>query len=148
MRCFCLVLALMVTGCSSSPDDAPELVEYTGVVTLDGQPLGDAVVMFHPTQPGLNGAAGQTNADGEFSLVTGNRSGVTPGNYKVTVSRIVTKDGSPVSTDEGMDIEQLRMSGDASESIPDKYSALEQTQLTADITDSPETPPSFELTSS
>ncbi|MFG0335244.1 MAG: carboxypeptidase-like regulatory domain-containing protein, partial [Maioricimonas sp. JB049] len=94
MRCFCLVLALMVTGCTSPGGDAPELVEYTGTVTLDGQPLPDAAVMFHPTQSGLNGAAGQTNSNGEFTLVTGRRTAVMPGSYKETDSLFVAKDGS------------------------------------------------------
>ncbi|MEW4528881.1 carboxypeptidase-like regulatory domain-containing protein [Maioricimonas sp. JC845] len=147
MRWSCVALAIVAAGCSSSPD-GPELVPYTGVIQLDGQPLADAVVTFHPNENGLNGATGQTNADGEFTLVTGKRSGIVPGSYKVTVSRFVKKDGSAVSAEEGMDIEQLRMTGDANESVPPQYSELDKTTLTADVSEAPDSPPKFELTSS
>ncbi|QDU37070.1 hypothetical protein Mal4_13730 [Maioricimonas rarisocia] len=147
MRWFSLLLVLLTVGCGSS-EKGPELVPYSGIVSLDGQPLPDAVITFHPQEAGKNGAFGQTNESGEFTLTSGKKPGIIPGSYKVTISRIVAKDGASVSPEEGMDIEQLMMSGQASESIPEKYSSPQQTQLTADITESPDTPPSFELTSS
>lgn len=147
MRWFSFLLLLLTVGCGSS-EKGPELVPYSGIVSLDGQPLSDAVITFHPQESGQNGAFGQTNESGEFTLTSGKRPGIIPGSYKVTISRIVAKDGATVNPEEGMDIEQLMMSGQASESIPEKYSNLQQTQLTAEITESPDTPPSFELSSS
>jgi len=59
----------------SASVDRPELVEVSGIVTLDGQPLASARVEFRPVpEPGnigtdnLGSSYGRTNADGKFTL--------------------------------------------------------------------------------
>jgi hypothetical protein len=59
--------------------------------------------------------------------------GAVPGSYKVTVSRTVGADGAPLVVEEGMDAEQLKMGGQAKESLPPKYSDMEQTELTITV---------------
>lgn len=55
----------VAAGCSRS--DRPPLGVVTGVVTLDGRPLPDAVVLFTPEGPGRT-SVGQTDAEGRYRL--------------------------------------------------------------------------------
>jgi hypothetical protein len=55
---------------------------------MDGEPYADANVLFTPVEGGLS-ATGETDSDGHFKMHTrGTENGVTPGKYKVTISRI------------------------------------------------------------
>ncbi len=62
------VLALLIGlfGCSRS--DRPELGEVTGKVTLDGQSLSAATVVFSPTEGGRQSMA-VTDAEGNFEII-------------------------------------------------------------------------------
>lgn len=97
---FLLSLAtLLNSGCNQEPA-APKLnlVDVKGTVTLDGEPAENVAVWFVPETgtPG-NGAFGITTADGSYSLsVIGGDAGVAPGQYTVTFSKFMMKDGSPV----------------------------------------------------
>jgi hypothetical protein len=67
-----IVVGLALTGCGES---GPKYVPVSGVVTLDGKPYGDAVVVFQPkaTEGNMNpgrGSAGETDAQGRFVLKT------------------------------------------------------------------------------
>ncbi len=62
---FCLGIALAAAGCSRS--DRPELAEVEGMVTLDGQPLPDALVLFTPEGQGRTSQA-LTDAEGRYRL--------------------------------------------------------------------------------
>jgi hypothetical protein len=77
-----LVLLLAVSGCGKS-----RLVSVEGTVTLDGEPLAGATVVFQPVGEGQPATA-QTDSDGNFQLVTlkGDK-GALPGEYKVLVSK-------------------------------------------------------------
>lgn len=73
----------MTSGCGGG--DYPETVEVNGRVTLDGEPLPNAIVTFMPTD-GQRTASGTTNAQGEFSLSTFEPGdGAVPGEHKVAV---------------------------------------------------------------
>ena len=63
---------------SRAPERATERV--SGIVTLDGQPLGNATVKFVPVDGGQP-ISGRTNAQGQYEL----EMGVAPDNYGVTV---------------------------------------------------------------
>lgn len=80
-RCVTFVLgagALFAAGCSN-------LVPVQGEVTLDGQPLAGAQVMFVPTTG--RPATGKTDAHGKFRLTTNHANdGVAAGEYTVTVT--------------------------------------------------------------
>ena len=58
------LLALSVLGCSGS--DRPELAPVTGTVTLDGQPLERAALIFRPAQG--RASRGITDAQGHYEL--------------------------------------------------------------------------------
>lgn len=67
-----------------------------GVVTLDGQPLSDATVMFVSPDKAL--ASARTNSEGEFRMETGSIEGIKPGEYAVTVTAFQKseKTGKPI----------------------------------------------------
>jgi hypothetical protein len=58
-------LALHLSGCGGVSDQ-PELGRVTGTIMLDGEPLSDIAVVFHPD----NGrpARGKTDSDGKYEL--------------------------------------------------------------------------------
>ena len=62
----CTLAPLVFAGCGGS--STPKTYPVTGVVTFQGRPLPDAVVMFFAE--GGRSATGATNAQGEFTLTT------------------------------------------------------------------------------
>jgi hypothetical protein len=72
----------IVMGCSKS---GPELADVSGVVTLDGQPLSQAVVMFKP-QRGRPSLA-ETDANGHYKLIyRADDAGARLGPHRVSIS--------------------------------------------------------------
>jgi len=80
----CLIAAfamLPLIGCDAGP--ATGLV--SGVVTVDGKPIKDAVVNFYPTDG--RASTGTTDENGRYELsFTRQRMGAVLGNHKVTVT--------------------------------------------------------------
>jgi hypothetical protein len=131
-----LLLAFLIaaSGCSKSPKI--DLTPVAGKISLDGKPLSGARLVYYlhgSNVPGYSVSLGQTDTEGNYKLMCGAKPGAAPGAYKVTVSRIVTAAGVTVNLDEGMDLEQLAMQGAAKESIPERYSDLEKTELTTTV---------------
>lgn len=82
-------LCLLLSGCSDAPTS--KLVPISGVVTMDGQPLADALVEFEPV-PGRAGdpsfnpsSSGTTDKEGRFSLETPFGSGAVVGEHVVKI---------------------------------------------------------------
>jgi len=77
--------ALATAGCGGNG-----LVTVTGKVTLDGQPLSDATVIFVPVE-GANKTTtpgGRTDESGVFYLMTREpNDGAMPGEYNVTITK-------------------------------------------------------------
>ena len=78
---------LLLAGCGGS---SGPVLPVNGVVTLDGNPVANALVRFYPaegTEPSSSGFA-QTGTDGKFVMTGGKgEKGLAPGKYKVTVSK-------------------------------------------------------------
>ncbi|MEN1680960.1 MAG: carboxypeptidase-like regulatory domain-containing protein [Planctomycetota bacterium] len=75
---------LALTGCNSNG-----LVPVTGEVSLDGEPVVSAAVMFFPEGPGRPAWA-HTDASGAFELTTyRDKDGAALGSYKVSVTKVV-----------------------------------------------------------
>lgn len=91
MRYFPAVLCgglLLLTGCGGS-SDGPPYATVSGVVTLDGNPVEGATVIFTPKGPGTM-SMGLTNADGAFSLMTSTgKRGAAVGDHAVTVTLMI-----------------------------------------------------------
>jgi hypothetical protein len=66
----------------------------SGVVTLDGQPVEGATVLFTPMEPGGKASKGVTDASGRYILKPAEAGGgVGPGTYGVSIKKTVAEDG-------------------------------------------------------
>lgn len=125
-----LSAVVMAAGCGGAASSMPaKLVPVTGTITLDDMPLTNAAISFIPAadKQGV-GAFGATDGSGKYDLKWhGAGDGVAPGKYKVVVSRMTQKDGSPVPADKSAaDV-------GAVEAIPPRYSDVSVTELLADV---------------
>jgi hypothetical protein len=137
ITCCMAAVLLCCTACSTKKKGPKlDLTPVAGIVTLDGKPLSDADVGFYlqgATVEGYYGSAGKTDAEGKYELAAGAAKGAVPGGYKVTVSQYRDANGAPVVIAEGMDLEQLKMQGQAKEMLPPQYSDMEKTELKATV---------------
>lgn len=98
-----LVCCLM--GCSGSSGPVlPKTVPVSGIVTLDGKPLSNAMVVFIPTgSTGGIGSSGYTDKEGKFELQTASGSvktpGAPPGTYRVVANKFKNPDGTEYPAD-------------------------------------------------
>lgn len=107
----CLLAVVALTACSGG-ESLPELATVTGTVSLDGNPLPAANVLFQPQQGKT--AFAMTDENGKFELMYNQDvTGATPGNYTVKIS----KEKNPEEP--------------GNELLPAKYN--EQTTLSADV---------------
>lgn len=94
-----LALVVGICGCTGAPAD---LEKATGVVTLDGAPVAEAKVMFHPTAGGARTSYGTTNEKGEFKVSTfGMYDGALVGHHQVTITKVDTASQVKVDPKEG-----------------------------------------------
>lgn len=100
-RVACLLFVLPLAGCFGGDHPArPSRTPVEGVVTLDGAPLTDAVIIFQP-QDHSHAAFGQTGSDGRFELTTFEKGdGAVPGTFKVSFVKYERPpEGQPVRDD-------------------------------------------------
>ena len=118
-----VAIGLAVSGCSTS--DQPPLGTVRGKVTLDGQPLAGAIVVFSPVAEGRQSFA-ETSAEGEYELIY----------FRDTRGAIVGRHTVRITTanEESPD-----------ERVPARYNA--ETTLTFDVKPGRNNAPPFELTS-
>ena len=123
-----LLIGLPILGCSSGL--RTEFVE--GIVTLEGEPLEDALVTFIPASEGTARAAvGTTDAKGRYTLTTveGGKpgKGTTEGSYKITVAKRM-----PDTTEQKP--ESVVMNADPSRPpTPQEMAAAEQARRSAGL---------------
>ncbi len=137
----CVVLGL--TGCGGRADVA----KATGVITLNGEPVPEAKVMFHPKDGGSRTSYGTTNEKGEFKASTyGMHDGALVGHHIVTITKIDTKDQVQFDATE---LAQKGYSGKGYEAmmgpnaaknrakqkfiIPEKYSSKDTSGIEVDV---------------
>ena len=78
---FVWLSVLLLVGCQQGE------VSFTGVITLDGAPLGNAQIMFKPFEADAKTAAMATSdAAGQFSLAS---AGIPDGSYRVLVFKMM-----------------------------------------------------------
>lgn len=134
---FSLAIGLLVTltlaGCGDADVPAgPVLVPVTGQVSLGDQPLADADLTFFPIEStaGIGGKT-RTNEAGQFDEVLYMRGGIglPAGTYRVSVSKRVMPNGSPVPPDD----ETPAIESPAKELLPAVYSSPEQAKLQVQV---------------
>ena len=124
-----LVLLAAVTGCSGDSKFAP----VSGVVTLDGQPYGKAVVVFQPIgtkenpNPG-RGSSAYTDENGRFVLKSDSTTdGAIVGKHLV---RIMTSGNDVVGQDpEGGSPDETVTRGRNVDPIPPEWNALSKREF-------------------
>jgi hypothetical protein len=122
-----MVGALLLAGCGRSNVLKVTELPVTGKVTLDGQPVAGATVMFQSNMT-LATFMAVTGPDGAYHLQTADaRTGDCQGPCRVSVSRFLKADGSPLGEGE------VPFVVGAVESLPRATSTLETTTLTADV---------------
>lgn len=111
--------AIALCGCESSQPS--NVGRVSGKITLEGQPLPDALVKFSPVKPGGSSALGKTDSDGNYKLsYASGIEGAEIGENRVSISTYA--EGDPDG-----DPPQPRVP----EKVPLKYN--DQTELTADV---------------
>lgn len=108
-----LILAASLAGCSVDQEGV------SGVVTLDGQPLSKAEVVFTPTEGGRPATA-MTNESGKYDLVyTIDQRGAPAGEYIVRIRTATTTTG-----EDGRDVQ-------SPEQVPANYN--QQSELIVEV---------------
>jgi hypothetical protein len=90
------ILAGLGLGCGKN-DSTPETVPVSGKVTVDNQPVAEGQVSFVPfDKEQKTGAActGRIDSTGGYVMYTGDKNGVPPGRYKVTVTPVMVPTGN------------------------------------------------------
>src|SRR5262245_27155263 len=107
------LLAALTSAALAGCGSGPKLVPVTGTVTLDGKPLEGANIVFVP-DPG-NAAITQgtdlTGASGNYKVMYNNRTGISPGKYKVAVSKLQAKPGVTLPEEFQRDPVMAKMAG-------------------------------------
>jgi hypothetical protein len=115
---FWLAALAVLAGCSQS-----DTVEVTGTLTMNGQPVDQAEVMFNPKQGRL--ATGVTDGSGRFKLSTAKPDdGAMPGDYVVTLAEYYPPDKPPALP---------RGGGLLPSRFPQKYADPAKSPLTATV---------------
>lgn len=85
-RFFPIVVCLFVLAGCGSQTDRPEIGLVSGVVTLDGEPLPEAGVLF--SMPGFRASRGLTDGSGQYELTyLRDIKGAVVGEHTVTINR-------------------------------------------------------------
>ena len=126
----------MLIGCGGGNPAAKGLAPASGVVTLDGNPVGGVMMTFHNAQPSdKQGGSCLSKSDGTFAVNTfGDGDGIFPGEYRVTLSKSETT--YPVSDEEIARLERENLDipqGKTVQHFQQKYLKKESTDITVTI---------------
>jgi hypothetical protein len=120
------VVCLATCGCGKAGAPTVQELPITGKVTLDGMPLPGADVLFLTASDPPAVLAAKTKDDGSYQLQTvAGQAAPVEGACKVTISRLVKPDGSPLAA------EEMPADAGAVEQLPGKYSRFGMTTLSA-----------------
>ena len=128
------LLALGVVGCGGG--DSFPIAPVTGKVTLNGQPLADARVIFHSTSAGKDvgpDSGGLTDAQGNYSLTTvDGRTGATVGTNSVRISTLKMAESENKSLKDANRFIRMRHGESVAvpEKVPFKYNKEAALQFT------------------
>lgn len=138
-----ICLSCLSLGCGSGGSGVKvDLVPVSGVVTLDGEPLANASVLFSPTgQSQAQPSHAITDDSGNYSLAYADgRPGCATGFHVVVISKFAQQDGTPFPP--GTPPDEASVNG--KEHLAAEYSSHTATRLNADVKEVNE-PFNFEL---
>lgn len=140
LRSAYLVVLVTLVGCSKAPTrDGPELVKVTGTITLDGEPVEGAHIRFSP-ETGGPAAFAVSDHRGRYELRTFDPGdGAIPGKYGISATKEVTEAGMEFDSQAAMEAYvkehgERPPKGETVSVLPEKYSAKDTSELTAEIT--------------
>jgi hypothetical protein len=137
----CVVAASVVTagGCSKGRGNRPQTFPVKGVVTMGGEPLGGATVMFNPVASDGSGAIALTDEEGRYKLTTFDAGdGAIPGEYRVAFVKTI------FPKQEGVD-PMVAMSGDPKNVLPVKFADSASSGFSATVVAGPDNAFDFAL---
>jgi len=114
-------LFVALPGCSGK---GGTFVTVSGIVKYNGNPVEGAKVKFVSTteSSGVKGDfASMTDSSGKYMVAGGASGGITPGMYKVVITKLVAPSGKGSAKPEELDPTQLEMSGLGAHLLPKKY---------------------------
>lgn len=125
-----MLAAAFLVGCGGT--DYPKTVEVTGMVTLDGEPVPNAIVTFMPAD-GRRAATGYTDNDGQFTLTTyQDGDGAVPGTHNIAIN---PKEPPPMPGDVAvMGGARPESSQNYTPPFPVKYGRPKESGFTAEVT--------------
>lgn len=128
---FMVCMVCMATGCGKTSIPS---YPVSGTVTLDGQPLEGATVMFVPKAGPPHGAV--TDASGGFSIA--GKPGVPAGPCKIMITKPAAAGAAALSNPTPEDLQRMaeRAGPPKPEKspVPEKYGRTETSGLTAEVT--------------
>ena len=143
---FILLAVFAFAGCGSGK---LKTVRVSGTVTLDGEAVEGATVIFSPAESGMgHPAIGKTDASGHYRLQTQLGevdAGTTPGKYKVVINKeklIETGKVAGMAPSGNPKMEQVFV-----ETMPEKTAKIETTDMEAVVENKKENVFDFDLKS-
>jgi hypothetical protein len=135
------LLAVLLAGCGGT-----RYAPVTGRVTMNNSPVPEGVIMFTPIESGPT-AVGTIQSDGTYTLTTVNPGdGAIIGRHRVTIQATRAGPGSLVEArsleEESVQAarrDKILVPGEVTWLVPQKYSQLETSDLTADVLSQPNT---------
>jgi hypothetical protein len=119
---FPVAISLLTLGCD---DGKLKTYPVSGIVTMNGEPVARATVIFSPVKEGEGDAAtGITNAQGEYKLQTAQGkvdAGTTPGEYVVMIKKTEFFETGKVTTDSSGRTSAVM---DSREALPARYKSF------------------------
>lgn len=100
------VAAVVLGGCASGSEDELQRATVSGTVTLNGQPLREAVIRFVPTDGTLGPKTSATISEGQFSL--NEEHGPVVGRHRIEIE---STDNCGLAWDDEEAIQKLKQSG-------------------------------------
>lgn len=140
-----LVALIGMLGCGRGGAQRPPTHAVSGVVTLGGKPLADAVVTFRPLG-GQQPANGTTDAAGTYSLTTFSAGdGAMAGDYAVAIMKYEAPAPVAASADEDSYVPPTGQLPAPKNVLDKKYADTKSSGLTATVAAGPGNTIDFEL---
>lgn len=119
----CIAVTFAIAGCNDGPGDMPDVGAVTGLVTLDGEPVEGANILFYPVEGGRSSTA-ISDAGGAYALIyKGSTLGAKVGEHQISLSTVQEESGTAGDPDYQPAREEV---------IPEKYRADSELRFTVE----------------
>jgi hypothetical protein len=133
-------LTLVMATCALCGCGKADIARVAGRVTLDGQPLSGAQIVFEDAARGVSVNA-QLSADGQYTARTYDKEGLPPGTYQIAVRP------GQFGTGEAPLADAVLTSQPVSSTIPERYRSAATSGLSVVVAAGDNPPQNFALTS-